>query len=389
MPQSAEPSTTAIRSGALDGLRGLAALAVVSSHLSGSLGVLPYASGGFIGVLVFFALSGYLIAGILWRAPATVARYRIFIRRRFRRLAPVAVALVVLGGPAMVIFGHEDLRSAIFEAALALTQTTAFAVSVGLAGHPAWGPTWSLTVEWTFYLLFPVLLGGLRFRGVSPKGIRRTLVALAVALYLVGLVFLSPRAFYLSPVANVAVMVSGAVLALTHATEHQPRQRPDPARATAALVLLALLVAAPMASLSPAYRFIVFPAVTAATLLVINECRHPGRVGAALGARPLVVVGLSAYSLYIWHMPVMWLTYVSVPHLPRPLIGLLAMLVLVPVVTASYWFLERPVLRAGSRPTAQPAPAVPVSDSVASPSVARGREAQGAVALGATETLTS
>jgi peptidoglycan/LPS O-acetylase OafA/YrhL len=335
---------TANRSGALDGLRGLAALAVVSSHLTGSLGVLPYASGGFIGVLVFFALSGYLITGILWRAPATFAHYRVFVRRRVRRLAPVVVALVLVGVPAMALFGQQQLRSVLFEAALALTQTTAFAVSVGRAGHPAWGPTWSLTVEWVFYLAFPLLLLALRVRGLAPRRIRLVLCAVAVALYLGGLL-LSPRAFYLSPVANVAVMVAGAVLALRHADPAVEHRRPDPARAMGALVLLGLLVAAPMASLSPAYRFVVFPAVTLASLVVIHECRHPGKVGRALEWRPLALVGTAAYSLYIWHMPVMWLTYLSVPQLPRPVIGLLAMAILVPVVTASFWLLERPVLR--------------------------------------------
>jgi peptidoglycan/LPS O-acetylase OafA/YrhL len=342
---------TASRSGALDGLRGLAALAVVSSHLTGSVGVLPYASGGFIGVLVFFVLSGYLIAGILWRAPATWAHYRVFVRRRFRRLAPVVVALVVVGVPAMALFGRQELRSVLFEAALALTQTTAFAVSVGAAGHPAWGPTWSLTVEWVFYLAFPLLLIGLRVRGLSSRRIRLVLAAVAAALYIGGLL-LSPRAFYLSPVANVGVMVAGAILALHHADPTVEHRRPDPARATAALVLLGLLVAAPMASLSPAYRFIVFPAVAVATLVVIHECRNPGRVGRALGWRPLALVGTAAYSVYIWHMPVMWLTYVSVPPLPRPVIGLVAMVALVPVVTVSFWFLERPVLR--HRPARSP-----------------------------------
>lgn len=354
---------TASRSGALDGLRGLAALAVVSSHLTGSVGVLPYASGGFIGVLVFFVLSGYLIAGILWRAPATWAHYQVFVRRRFRRLAPVIVALVVVGVPAMVLFGRQELRSALGEAALALTQTTAFAVSVGQAGHPAWGPTWSLTVEWVFYLAFPLLLIGLRVRGLSPRRIRLVLAVVAAALYLGGLL-LSPRAFYLSPVANVAVMVAGGILALRHADPAVEHRRPDPARATFALILLALLVAAPMASLSPAYRFIVFPAVTAATLVVIHECRNPGRVGRALGWRPLALVGTAAYSLYIWHMPVMWLTYVSVPDLPRPVIGLVAIVALVPVVTASFWFLERPVLRHRPTPAAAGVGQPPLSQPV-------------------------
>jgi peptidoglycan/LPS O-acetylase OafA/YrhL len=312
------------------------------------LGVLPYASGGFIGVLVFFVLSGYLIAGILWRSPPTLAHYRIFVRRRVQRLAPVVVALVVVGTPTMATFGRQEWQSAVFDAGLALTQTTAFGLVAGLAEHPPWSPTWSLTVEWIFYLGFPLVLLGLRLRGLSPRSIRRVLTGLALCLYLAGL-SLSPRAFYLLPVANIAAMVAGAILALHHADPAVASRRPDPARAVAALVMCGLLVCVPMATLSPAYRFIVFPAVTAATLLVINESRHLGRVSGALAARPLVAIGTSAYSLYIWHMPVMWLTYLAVPQLPRPVIGVLAVAAMVPVVTASYWFLERPVLRRGSR----------------------------------------
>jgi peptidoglycan/LPS O-acetylase OafA/YrhL len=160
---------------------------------------------------------------------------------------------------------------------------------------------------------------------------------------------MSPRAFYLLPVANLSVMLLGAMLAISHATARGPVTRPDPARAGAALTLLGLLVVVPLTPLSPAYRFIVFPAVAVASLLVLNEARHPGWVAALLGRRPLTVVGSSAYSLYLWHVPVMWVTYVAVPELPRPVIGLLSLVVLVPVVTASYWFLERPVLKPSHR----------------------------------------
>ena len=350
MTQSGEVVAVARRSAVLDGLRGLAAMAVVTSHLAVNVGVVAYSSGGFVGVLVFFALSGYLITGILWRGPATWAHYRLFLRRRFQRLAPAVTVLAVLAIPLLVGIGGASLTAALVQAALALSQTTGFAFGTGVPIHPVWSPTWSLTVEWTFYLLFPIVLLGLRGRRLSARAIRGVLAVLAVALYIVGLL-LSPRAFYLLPVANLSVMLAGAILAITHSTEPTSATRPDPARAGGALTLLALLVVLPLAPLSPAYRFIVFPAVVAATLLVINEVRHTGRLSAAIGHRSLALVGLSAYSLYLWHVPVMWLTFMAVPDLPRPVIGLLSLLVMVPVVAVSYRFLERPVLhprRAGS-----------------------------------------
>jgi peptidoglycan/LPS O-acetylase OafA/YrhL len=335
-----------------------------------NLGVVPYSSGGFIGVLVFFALSGYLICGILWRAPATLTQYRRYLRRRVERLAPAVTAFVAIGVPTMVLVGGQDLRSALVAGALTLTQTTAFALAAGHPVHPAWIPTWSLTVEWTFYVLFPLVLIGLRARGLSPRAIRGALAALAVVLYGTGLL-LSPRAFYLLPAANLSVMLAGAVLAITHATPPRPAARPEPARAAGALTMLGILVVAPVAALSPGYRFIVFPAVTAAALVVINETRHPGRARAGLGKRPLALIGTCAYSLYLWHVPVMWLTFVTVPRLPGPILGLLSLIVMVPVVTASYWFLERPLLRCGRSladaqtglPSSRPAPASTVRQS--------------------------
>ncbi|KQU69445.1 acyltransferase [Phycicoccus sp. Root101] len=352
MPHSGETVAIARRSAALDGLRGLAAIAVVTSHLTANVGVVPYSSGGFVGVLVFFALSGYLITGILWRGPATSAHYRSFLWRRVKRLAPVVTVLAATGIPLLLLVGGESAAFTLGQAALTLSQTTGFAFGSGVAIHPLWSPTWSLTVEWVFYLVFPLVLSALRARGLTPRAIRGVLAVLVVALYIAGLL-LSPRAFYLLPVANVSVMLAGAVLAITHATQSAPGGRPDPARAAAALVLLVLLVLVPLAPLSPAYRFIVFPAATIAALLVINEVRHTGWLGAALGHRSLTLVGRSAYSLYLWHVPVMWLTYMAVPQLPRPLIGLLSLIALVPVVMISYWLLERPVLNRGgsAKPT--------------------------------------
>lgn len=342
--QSASGRTA--RRGSLDGLRGFAALAVVSSHLTGSIGVLPYASGGFIGVLVFFALSGYLIGAISWNAPATARSFRAFLVRRVQRLAPVMLAMVIVGVPLMVLWGQQDAGDALVNAALAVTQTTAFFVTAGMGGHPAWGPTWSLTVEWVFYLLFPLAVFAFRRRGLDAKRLRNLAAVAAIFLYLCGLL-LPPRAFYLLPVANLGVMVAGASLALGHVgREVDVRQQPDPARGALALVFLILLTALPGASLGIGYKIVTLPAVGLATLVVIHSCSSASGLERALSCRPLAAVGVRAYSLYIWHMPVLWLAWVNLPGLPRGVRAAAGLTVLMPVVALSYRFLEKPWLTA-------------------------------------------
>ena len=97
---------SAVRNQALDGIRGFAALAVLFAHFVVFMGLLPYQPLGAMGVLMFFALSGYLIGGMCWRAPPTLSAYRAFLKRRVVRLAPVVLALVTLGGPALVLVGR-------------------------------------------------------------------------------------------------------------------------------------------------------------------------------------------------------------------------------------------------------------------------------------------
>jgi peptidoglycan/LPS O-acetylase OafA/YrhL len=165
----------------LDGFRGIAVLLVLASHLLGGVepNVRPFASwtsdwlpgGGFVGVQMFFVLSGYLITGILLRELSSggIALQRFWIRR-IRRLYPallvlvaayLAYALVVRGtagtplGRHTIVFGAPGVRDAVRQAFNALTYTMNF--------H-AFGPwgwldhTWSLAVEEQFYLLWPLTM---------------------------------------------------------------------------------------------------------------------------------------------------------------------------------------------------------------------------------------
>jgi peptidoglycan/LPS O-acetylase OafA/YrhL len=363
-------SRTVTRSGALDGLRGFAAAAVVSSHLTLSMGLIPYDSGGFIGVLAFFVLSGYLITGVCWKAEPAWSSYRAFVRRRVQRLGPVVLALAVVGTPALVLFGQQPVGDALAGAGLALSQLTAFAITLGMEWHPAWSPTWSLTVEWAFYLLFPLAVIVARKRGTDARAVRNIAIAAAAMLYAGGLA-LSNEAFYLLPVANLGVMLAGAALALAHqTTTREGGWRLDPAWPVFALVLLMVIVVIPGATLGIGYKLVTLPFVTGATVLVIHGCRQGSAVARVLGWRPLRAIGLRAYSVYLWHMPVFWLVWVNAPDASKWVRAAVALVVLVPVAGLSYWALERPIMQ--SRAPAVPHGATPPLRVDRQPSPSRG-----------------
>lgn len=350
-------AATQARNASLDGLRGVAALAVLWSHLVVHLGLMPIPPLGGMGVLVFFVLSGYLIARIVAKRTAEPDAYRTFLRRRFVRLAPAITALSVAGALVLVATQAADPLWAAQQGLLALTQTTAFASGVGLPVHPVLAPTWSLTVEWVFYLLFPAALLALVHRGRAVPTVARGSALLAVGLYALGLL-LEPVAFYHLPVANLAVMLLGAALGLAHQAGWSGPERfrlgPWPWAGAAVILIFTFLPGYP---LGWGYKLSVLPATALAAALVINGCVHGHRVGRVLASKFLVAVGVRAYSLYLWHMPVMWLTWLGTGS-GSWAAAALACLVLVPVVELSYRLLEVPVLRAGSNALQpQPTPA--------------------------------
>lgn len=334
----------------LDGLRGLAVLAVVWTHLSLHMGIVPWqGGGGYVGVLAFFMLSGYLITQSLWcnEHAATWRGYRRFVGRRIQRLAPALLGLVFIGGPALVLLGRELPSQAVKGALLALVQGTAF-----FNGHldAPWGPTWSLTVEWTFYLWWPLVLLALRRSGQSLVATRRVALAIASLLYFGALVLLPDRQFYLLPVANLAVMVCGGALAITHLARAENAQigvvGRDPMMSNLGAVLLALMVALPGAPLGSAYRWILMPSAVIAVLLVLDHRPEAkSLISTILTWAPLRAVGVRAYSIYLWHVPLMWIAWFGLDGLPVAIRAVVALFALVPVASVSFALLERPWMR--------------------------------------------
>jgi peptidoglycan/LPS O-acetylase OafA/YrhL len=119
--------------------------------------------------------------------------------------------------------------------------------------------------------------------------------------------------------------------------------------ATAGAFVLLVLVVLPGTTLGWAYRAMWLPVATLATMAVIDGCRRSAPIAKVLAAAPLRAVGVRAYSIYLWHMPVLWLAWWNLPH-QSPWLVLAVFVVALPVVTAlAFRLFERPTLTAGRR----------------------------------------
>ena len=334
----------------LDGIRAVAIAAVLALHWFSWY--TPLFHGGSVGVDVFFVLSGFIITTMLWRTPTGWVP---FLRRRLVRLYPALVGLVVgaLVLYAVVPWAPTSPAEVAGRGVLVLTQTTSVwaagqSGSLWLPGLQPFGQTWSLAVEWYFYLLWPVAVLAVRRRGWSARRLAVLCAVAAGAAYLVSLP-LPTFPFYFGPLERCGELLVGAALALAY----QHRGHPTHGRRATAASVVALVAVAAYALLgpdghSPLYRYVGIPlAVAAAVVLIHTGYGAPtGPVHRLLGHPWLAAVGRSSYSLYLWHV-VPFLLLADAPA-PKPVLGLVAVAAAVTLTWLSYRFLERPFLRARS-----------------------------------------
>jgi peptidoglycan/LPS O-acetylase OafA/YrhL len=371
--------------GGLDGLRGIAVIAVILYH-----GGVVWASGGFLGVELFFVLSGFLITSLLveeWAATGTV-RLRAFWARRARRLLPALFVLVVViglyyaaAGSSQAVPGFSgDGLSALFY------FSNWHQIAAGTSYFAASGPispfqhTWSLSIEEQFYVVWPLLMLGIlgwsRRRGgrKSLLGPLRLMLVLTVGGLLasaieMGVLFNGGHGLdrvYYGTDTRATGLLAGAALALwlairrrvaRQAAESQARGATEPATGNAAanavrfsrgsgLVLLALLLVMYLANGSSAwlypYGFLLVDAGT--VLLILAVVQRPRSFGArALSLPGLQALGQISYGLYLWHFPLfLWLdstaTGLSGLHLLMFRLGVTLL-----VSAASYVLVEQPI----------------------------------------------
>jgi peptidoglycan/LPS O-acetylase OafA/YrhL len=324
----------------IDGLRAIAVIAVVAYHAFPEV-----LGGGFVGVDIFFVISGYLITGIVL-SEIDVGNFslRSFYARRIRRILPALLVVLVttaivgwhlLLPEELAQLGRHVLASALFASNFVLWSETGYfepGSSTKVLLH-----LWSLAVEEQFYVIWPVALLALhRFIGF------RFLVALAAAmsfLLCLRLTALDPTAAFYSPIARCWEILAGSMLLLAERDGRLAAFRSWQS-ALAGLVLLSSAIfffrdSDPF----PGWRAAV-PVLGTALIISAGSATWPNRV---LSSGPLVAVGLASYPLYLWHWPVLVFARQMQGGALNTAASLCAVMLAVVFAFATYRVCEKPI----------------------------------------------
>jgi len=313
----------------VQGLRAVAVLLVLVYHLDSS-----YLTGGYVGVDVFFVISGFLITSLLLREVRSSGRVSIsrFYIRRVRRILPAAtLVLTATAAAALLLLPSTRLE----QTALELASSAAYIENFVLAGQTvdylaaeeAPSPVqhfWSLAVEEQFYLVWPLLFVGWaalrsRIRARRAAAVLGGAVAAVVAASLVCSVLLTssdPTAAYFLPWTRMWELAAGGLLALALSRWSVPGPLRDPLGWAGLAAVAVAAVAYDGHTAFPGYAA-ALPVLGAAAVIAAGEGRSRYSAGRLLSTRPARLVGDLSYALYLWHWPVVVITLgvLNVPEL--------------------------------------------------------------------------
>ena len=330
----------------IDGLRALAVISVILFHNG-----IPGFDGGYVGVDVFFVISGYLITQLLEesRDESAPRRLATFYVRRMRRILPALLATcLVTAIVAVAIFTPDQLVNVgKFLAATPVmlsnvaTWTRGDYFAPGVRQLPL-SHLWSISVEEQFYLVYPLLLIAITRYRLPYR--RLTLVVFA-SLSLALCVWAShraPEANYVFAPTRAWELLLGGMLTIGGVPRIGNRIA---AEGLAVVGLLGIAVAVHLYTSAIRYpgTAAMLPCMATAALLATGSGPRPALVNRMLSWPPLVFVGLISYSLYLWHQPLLVFAnyYYIAPLRPAATAALLVATLL--VATASWRFIERPV----------------------------------------------
>lgn len=343
----------------VEGLRAVAILLVILFHAR-----VPHISGGYVGVDVFFVISGFVITGVLLRERASDGRTSLmaFYARRCRRILPAASLVIVVtvvsaylldGRPFGSLAANDGRWAAVFLANFHFASLAG--PGAGTRPLSPLGNFWSLSIEEQFYLVYPTL-----FLTAWVWGSRRrpgTSLAFALGLLAAGSFLLCvlqthqlAGTAYFSPFARAWELSIGALVAL--ATVHLQRLGPRVAAAMTWAGMAAIVASALVFTATTVYpgALAAIP-VLGAALVIAGGCANPATgCEKVLGLVPFLWLGRRSYSWYLWHWPVL-IVYAEQPIHPYISLGfslgtrILLMALALGLAAATFALVEDPVRR--------------------------------------------
>lgn len=301
--------------------------------------------GGFIGVDIFFVLSGFLITSLLLleqRETGGVCLSAFYWRRIFR-LAPALLVLLLLYIAILPAILGRDHLSAATSSLYVMNWVLAFKLGpAGFLGH-----TWSLAIEEQFYLLWPIALT-LLIRLKNPSALQKALVASIIIAALWRLYLFHGGAPILDRLkcgldTRADTLLIGCLLASS------PRFFKLIARAW---IFALIFLTAEVAFLSEGSELLpwLYTPTAIAAASVISALMSPteNALQRALKLRPLVALGEISYGFYLWHLVVIFLLQAEATHLRPGAVGAIALVLTTIIAWLSFRFIEKPVLRLGN-----------------------------------------
>ena len=326
----------------IDGLRALAVLPVIFSHAG-----MEYFSGGYVGVDVFFVISGYLITGIIFtQLNQGDFSFKSFYVSRAKRILP---ALYLMFAVTTVASWHLMIRDDLAEFGESLQYASAFVANLYFKNKidyftPATETlpllhTWSLAVEEQYYFIFPVLLF-LIWKNFQEKFNKPLWIAMIVSflLCLIGSINFKISNYYLLPTRSWELLLGGVIFTSKESIRSDQVNRMYLPLSGILMIILCVVTfdrQTPYPSI-----FTLFPVIGAALVLCgVGGDPLSQRI---LTAPPVMFIGKISYSLYLWHFPILALAIVYQTSIGIKLEMAWLILLVFFVSTLSYLLIERP-----------------------------------------------